>query len=53
MVLAIEPMINIGGDGVKELDDGWTVITSDNPLSAHFEHSILVTENGVEVLTYW
>jgi methionyl aminopeptidase len=53
MVLAIEPMINIGGDAVKELDDGWTVVTSDKSLSAHFEHSVLVTENGIEVLTSW
>jgi len=53
MVLAIEPMINLGGDEVRELDDGWTVITSDKSLSAHFEHSVLVTSEGVEVLTYW
>jgi methionyl aminopeptidase len=53
MVLAIEPMINLGGDGVRELDDGWTVITSDKSLSAHFEHSVLVTSEGVEVLTSW
>lgn len=53
MVLAIEPMINLGGDGVKELDDGWTVVTSDKSLSAHFEHSVLVTADGAEVLTHW
>lgn len=53
MVLAIEPMINLGTDGVRELDDGWTVVTSDNSLSAHFEHSVLVTANGAEVLTRW
>lgn len=53
MVLAIEPMINLGGDGVRELDDGWTVITSDKSLSAHFEHSVLVTSDGAEVLTHW
>ena len=53
MVLAIEPMINLGGDGVRELDDGWTVVTSDKTLSAHFEHTVLVTADGVEVLTHW
>jgi methionyl aminopeptidase len=53
MVLAIEPMINLGGDGVRELDDGWTVVTSDKSLSAHFEHTVLVTADGVEVLTRW
>ncbi|MBN1518686.1 MAG: type I methionyl aminopeptidase [Spirochaetales bacterium] len=53
MVLAIEPMINAGGDGVEELDDGWTVVTRDRSLSAHYEHTIAITEDGVEVLTAW
>ena len=46
MVLAIEPMINIGGHRVVTDDDGWTVRTEDKSLSAHFEHSIVITENG-------
>ncbi len=51
MVFAIEPMVNLGGAGTKVLDDGWTVITSDGSRSAHFEHSIAVTDHGPEVLT--
>jgi methionyl aminopeptidase len=51
MTLAIEPMINLGGEGVRILDDGWTVVTSDGRPSAHFEHTVLVTENEPEVLT--
>jgi len=51
MTLAIEPMINLGGAGVRILDDKWTVVTSDGKPSAHFEHTILVTENEPEVLT--
>ncbi len=53
MVLAIEPMINAGTADVQVLDDGWTVITADGSLSAHFEHSVLITDNGAEVLTSW
>jgi len=53
MVLAIEPMVNAGTSEVKVLEDGWTVITSDGSLSAHFEHSILITDNGVEILSSW
>jgi len=53
MVLAIEPMINAGGDGVAELDDGWTIVTLDKSRSAHFEHTIGVTANGAEILTAW
>lgn len=53
MVIAIEPMINAGGDNVTELDDGWTVVTLDRSLSAHFEHTVVVTDTGVEVLTAW
>ena len=52
MTLAIEPMINLGGEGVRILEDGWTVVTSDGKPSAHFEHTILVTENEPEVLTW-
>ncbi len=53
MVIAIEPMINAGRADVRELDDDWTVVTMDGSLSAHYEHSILVTETGPEVLTSW
>ncbi len=51
MTLAIEPMVNAGSDGVHVLDDGWTAVTSDGSLSAHFEHTIAVTENGPKILT--
>ena len=50
-VIAIEPMINLGTDKVRVLDDGWTVITADGKASAHFEHTIAVTANGPEILT--
>lgn len=50
-VFAVEPMINMGGPGTKVLPDGWSVVTSDGELSAHFEHTIAVTEDGPEVLT--
>lgn len=53
MVLAIEPMINIGTSDVRVLDDDWTVVTMDGSLSAHFEHTVLVTDSGCEVLTHW
>ncbi|MFH2203626.1 MAG: type I methionyl aminopeptidase [Elusimicrobiota bacterium] len=51
MVLAIEPMVNEGAADVKVLDDKWTAVTADGRLSAHFEHTIAVTENGPEILT--
>ncbi|MGL1900806.1 MAG: type I methionyl aminopeptidase [Fibrobacterales bacterium] len=51
MVFTIEPMINIGGFKVKTLEDGWTVLTADGSLSAQFEHTLTLTDNGVEVLT--
>ena len=51
MTLAIEPMINFGNKEVKVLSDGWTTVTRDKSLSAHFEHSILITETGYEILT--
>ena len=50
-VLAVEPMVNLGSCETQLNDDGWTVITADGSLSAHFEHSIAVTEDGPEVLT--
>lgn len=51
MTVAIEPMINIGTGDTRELSDRWTVVTVDGSLSAHFEHSVAVTREGVEVLT--
>ena len=51
MVLAIEPMINMGGSAVRVLDDGWTAVTVDGSLSAHFEHTVAVTSDGPYVLT--
>jgi methionyl aminopeptidase len=50
-VFAIEPMVNAGGPETRLLDDGWTVVTADGSLSAHFEHTIAITDNGPEVLT--
>lgn len=51
MVIAVEPMLNLGGGAVKVLSDDWTVVTKDGSLSAHFEHTIAVTESGHLVLT--
>lgn len=51
MVLAIEPMINEKGPAVKILEDGWTAVTTDGGLSAHFEHTVAITEDGPKVLT--
>ena len=51
LVLAIEPMVNLGRAGTRELDDGWTVVTLDGSRSAHFEHTIAITDDGPEVLT--
>lgn len=53
MVLAIEPMVNLGRHGVEVLDDGWTAVTTDRKLSAHFEHTVYIGEDGPEVLTKW
>jgi methionyl aminopeptidase len=52
MTLAIEPMINSGTAAVKLLDDGWTVCTADGMPSAHFEHTVLITRDGPEILTW-
>jgi methionyl aminopeptidase len=49
-VLALEPMVNAGGDEVEQLDDGWTAVTADGSLSSHFEHTVAVTEKGPVVL---
>ncbi len=51
LVLAIEPMVNAGRPEVRTLDDGWTAVTADGSLSAHFEHTVAITENGPEILT--
>lgn len=51
MVLAIEPMVNEGSFEVKILSDGWTAVTVDSSLSAHFEHTVAITDNGPEILT--
>jgi len=52
MTIAIEPMVTAGLPGVKVLNDGWTVVTQDGSLSAHFEHTVLVTESEPEILTW-
>ena len=51
MVLAIEPMVNAGGPGVRVLDDKWTAVTEDGRASAHFEHCVAITRNGPVILT--
>ena len=51
MIFTIEPMINLGKPGCKILDDGWTAVTRDRSLSAQFEHSIGITEDGCEIFT--
>ena len=51
MTFTVEPMINAGGPGIRQLGDGWTVVTKDHSLSAQWEHTVLVTETGFEVLT--
>jgi len=49
--IAIEPMATLGGEAIKITDDGWTISTRDGSLAAHFEHTVLITENGAEILT--
>jgi methionyl aminopeptidase len=51
MCLALEPMVNMGADEVKVLDDGWTVVTKDGKFSAHFEDTVVVLPEGPEILT--
>ena len=51
MTLAIEPMVMAGSDEILELEDGWTIITEDGARSAHYENTILITENEPEILT--
>ena len=52
-ILAVEPMINEGAPDVESLSDGWTVVTADRKLSAHFEHTVVLLSDGVEILTNW
>ena len=52
MTIAIEPMVNMGGSGVKVLEDKWTVVTLDGKPSAHFEHTVLITKGEPEILTW-
>jgi len=51
LVIAIEPMVNVGGAEVRTLQDAWTIVTIDGSLSAHFEHTVAITEDGPDVLT--
>jgi methionyl aminopeptidase len=51
LVLAIEPMVNAGGWETETLPDGWTVVTKDRSLSAHFEHTVAVTSEGPQIMT--
>jgi len=51
LVIAIEPMVNLGVDDTETLDDGWTVITADHKPSVHFEHTVAITQNGPDILT--
>ena len=51
MTIAIEPMVNVGGEAVRDLDDGWTVKTADGSLSAHYENTVALTSQGVLILT--
>ena len=51
MTLAIEPMVNMGKQDVKVMPDGWTVLTKDGSLSAHFEHTVAITTEGPQIMT--
>ena len=51
MCLAIEPMVNLGTEEIEILDDGWTIVTADGSCAAHYENTILITENEPEILT--
>ena len=51
MIFTIEPMVNAGAAAIRELADGWTIVTKDHSLSAQWEHTVLVTDSGYEVLT--
>ena len=51
MTIAVEPMVNVGGYDIRQLDNGWTVVTADGSLSAHYENTILITDGEPEILT--
>ena len=51
MVIAIEPMISAGGSRIKILEDDWTVVTKDGSLSAHYENTVVIGDEGIEILT--
>ena len=51
MILAVEPMVNMGDSSVKTMDDGWLVQTRDSKCSAHFEHTIAIVKGGCKILT--
>ena len=51
IVIAIEPMVNMGSKSVKQMNDGWTILTRDGKPSAHFEHSVAVRKNGPDILS--
>ncbi|TMC86163.1 MAG: M24 family metallopeptidase, partial [Chloroflexi bacterium] len=51
MVIAIEPMVNMGAKETRVLDDDWTVVTADDSYSAHFEHTVAITEGDADILT--
>lgn len=51
MALTIEPMVNLGGAAIRVLDDGWTLVTADGSLSAQWEHTVVVTRDGCEIMT--
>ena len=51
MALTVEPMVNLGGAAVRQLDDGWTIVTADGSLSAQWEHTVVVTRDGFEIMT--
>ena len=51
MTIAVEPMVNAGGYEIKEMPNGWTVVTADGSLSAHYENTILITDGEPEILT--
>jgi methionyl aminopeptidase len=51
LTIAIEPMVNVGAAGTRTMPDGWTIVTSDGSRSAHFEHTVAITDAGPRVLT--
>ena len=51
MAITVEPMVNLGGAAIRQLDDGWTIVTADGSLSAQWEHTVVVTRDGCEIMT--